>query len=247
MAATTPSIPATTAASRIPPPDAVAANLSSQAGDYAYDFLRDETYTKLTVEVDWVTGHKPDSADLDAVVEALEQLAHKDPIEVVWDDELPDQGAPEWTYAAAEDMELAWRDRYRDAETGEAVIYYLYLDGHSEYDGDSSYVLGYAYHGSSLIMFEERIAATGGGLPLVGSVGATVAVHELGHLLGLVENGIPMVEDHKDPDHGDHDIDSDCIMYWAANTDSVTEMLGLTQPGFDDACLADVAAAGGRG
>ncbi len=39
--------------------------------------------------------------------------------------------------------------------------------------------------------------------------------HEIGHTLGLVDNGVPMVQDHEDPDHANHTADPECIMYWA--------------------------------
>ena len=36
-------------------------------------------------------------------------------------------------------------------------------------------------------------------------------------------------------------------MYWAAETDAIVDLLGLGgAPDFDDACRADVAAAGGK-
>ncbi|MFT5681404.1 MAG: hypothetical protein ACI8RZ_002310 [Myxococcota bacterium] len=231
-----------------PDPDAEQDNLESRAGDYGYDLLRDAPFDSLIIEVDWVTGNEPDSSAMEAVVSAVEDLCNKPGgVQVVYDDELPPQGAPTWTYEAAQETELAWRDYYRDEEAGVAVIYYLYLDGDSEYDTANGRVLGYAYHGSSLIMFKETIDSAGAGLPLAGKLEDTVAVHELGHLLGLVDNGIEMVEDHKDPDHGDHDVRDDCIMYWAAETDSAVDLLLGGPLDFGAECRADVAAAGGRG
>ena len=39
-------------------------------------------------------------------------------------------------------------------------------------------------------------------------------VHEFGHVMGLVDNGIPMVSDHLDPDHPRHCTNEECVMYW---------------------------------
>lgn len=227
-----------------PDTDALAGNLASGPGDYATDFLT-STYGSLQIEVDWVAGHAPDADALDALAGTLAELCNKpDGVEVILDDEIPDQGGPTWTYEAAEDMEIAWRDRYRDPDLGVAVLYYLYLDGHSDRDTDAGRILGYAYHGSSLIMFEETMS--GVGFLGLGSVEETVLLHEAGHVLGLVNNGVDMVEGHEDPDHAHHDADQGCLMYWAAETDAIADLLGAGTPEFDEACRADLRAAGGR-
>ncbi|MAQ17938.1 MAG: hypothetical protein CMN30_24460 [Sandaracinus sp.] len=73
--------------------------------------------------------------------------------------------------------------------------------------------------------------------------------HEAGHVIGLVNTGIPMVEDHEDPDHPGHTTDEDGVMYWAYETASVSDLL-LARMGtgsdrlfhWGPASLADVAA-----
>lgn len=225
--------------------DQRADNLVSGPGDYAIDFLAG-TYTSIQVEVDWVAGHAPDDDALEHLRATLADLCDKpDGVEILLDDEVPDQGGPAWSYDAAEDLEIAWRDRYRDEATGVAVMYYLYVDGHSDRDSDTGRILGYAYHGSSLIMFAETMADVSGGLLGLGEVEPTVLVHEAGHLLGLVNNGVDMVEDHQDVEHGHHDDNEDCIMFWAAETDAIGDLLGAGTPDFDAACRADMRAAGG--
>ncbi|MES2644303.1 MAG: hypothetical protein V4850_32760 [Myxococcota bacterium] len=227
--------------------DQRAENLASGPGDFAVDYLAGG-YSSIQVEVDWVQGHPPDEAALNTLRTSLAGLCDKPAgIEIVLDDELPDQGGPAWSYEAAEDLEIAWRDRYHDPATGVAVMYYLYVDGHSDNDTDEGRILGYAYHGSSLIMFAETMADVSGGLllGLGGDVEPTVLVHEAGHLLGLVNNGVDMVEDHQDTEHGHHDQNEDCIMYWAAETDAIGDLLGGGLPDFDAECRADMQAAGG--
>jgi hypothetical protein len=228
--------------------DQRADNLASGPGDYAVDFLADTTYTSIQIEVDWVAGHEPDAGALDHLRATLVDLCNKpDGVEIVLDDEVPDQGAPAWSYDAAEALEVAWRDRYRDPDTGVAVLYYLYVDGNSDRDDDTGRILGYAYHGSSLIMFGQTMDDVSGGLlGLGGDVEPTVLAHEAGHVLGLVNNGAEMQTDHEDPDHAHHDADDNCLMYWAAETDAIGDLLGGGTPDFDAACRADLQAAGGR-
>jgi hypothetical protein len=39
-------------------------------------------------------------------------------------------------------------------------------------------------------------------------------VHEIGHALGLVNDGVDMVADHHDVQNGKHCTNQDCVMYW---------------------------------
>ncbi|MFT4975191.1 MAG: hypothetical protein ACI8S6_001078 [Myxococcota bacterium] len=232
-----------------PEPDAIDDNTNSTAGDFAYDYLTDGDYVTLVVEIDWVSGNEPEASAVAELQSVLEELCRKPGgVEIVLDDEVPPQGSPVWTYEAAEELELSWRDRYHDADGGTAVMYFLFLDGSSEKDTDSGRVLGYAYRGSSLIMFKETMESTGGGLTLSAPIEDTVIVHEAGHVLGLVDNGIPMVSDHRDEDHGNHDDNDECIMYWSVSTDAIVDVLGLGggSVDFDDECRADMIAAGGK-
>lgn len=225
--------------------DPVQENLATGSGDWAVDFLTDDTYTSLEVEIDHVEGYAPAPATVSGLEDALSELVFKPGgVTVVVDDAIPDQGSPAWSVAAAQDLEVAWRDRYRDEGTGTAVMYLLFLDGNAEGDDDQSKVLGYAYHGSSIVMFAETIDGLGSG-PLATDPEEVVAIHEVGHLLGLVDNGVPMVDDHSDPAHPHHDESDDCIMYWAMATEDVVSQLLSGKPDFDQACRDDLAAAGG--
>lgn len=224
-------------------------NLLSQSGDFATDYLQSSPYDSLLIEVDWVTGYRPDDDALDGLVDVLELYLDK-PGAIRWElsDELPSNGEPEWTVAETEDFEVEHRDSYHDVDSGEAVISITYVDGTSDRDPDGGgYVIAYAYHGSSIIMFGPRVEQAGGGLGLSASVEETILIHEVGHLLGLVDNGIEMVTDHRDEDNGAHDSNEDCIMYWAINSPNVTDSLLGGMPGFDAACEADMEAAGGLG
>lgn len=225
--------------------DPVEDNQRAGTGDFARDFLAGDTYTRLVIEIDYVSGHAPSESALDSMVSRFESLLDK-PDGIVWqlDDVIPDQGAPAWTPQQTRELEVTWRDQYRDPDAGVAVLHMLYLDGHSASDTDNGRILGFAYQGSSIVMFEESMAASSGGL-LGGEVEPVVLIHEVGHQLGLVNTGTPMVEDHQDVDHGAHCDNDQCIMFWTAETSGVTDMLLGTEPDFDDRCLNDMQANGG--
>jgi hypothetical protein len=141
---------------------------------------------------------------------------------------------------------------------GDAIaIHIMFVDGHSADDSDSGKVLGLAWSNRHLVMFKQTIevlCAADSIPPLLRDrlcAGAELSIwtHEVGHVIGLVDNGLPMVADHKDGDHGAHDQSDDCVMYWAYEGDAVIGKLrdriaggGADSLGFDDACLADIAA-----
>ncbi len=41
-----------------------------------------------------------------------------------------------------------------------------------------------------------------------------VLTHEVGHAIGMVNNGLSMSTDHQDSEHGKHCTNEDCVMYW---------------------------------
>lgn len=100
-----------------------------------------------------------------------------------------------------------------------------------------------------MVVFGKKIHDNSGGLGQASrtKLEATVLEHELGHLLGLVDIGSPMQTNHKDASHGNHCNNTNCLMYYAAET---TDILGylLTGniPSFDANCIADMKANGGK-
>jgi hypothetical protein len=73
-------------------------------------------------------------------------------------------------------------------------------------------------------------------------------VHEMGHALGLVNNGVTPVEDHHDEEHGSHCSNSNCVMYWMneGNKDLLEFVRGIVQEGnvtlYKQQCLDDIKA-----
>ena len=201
----------------------------------------------IAQQIDVVDGAMPAQEAVDALLESINLLCNKPGgIEVSFpDDTIPSSEAsnPEYSLDQINELELTWRNNYRQEDT--AVLYFLYVDGHSDYDSDDTSVVGYAYHGASMAVFMGTV----NGYPaqrVRNDLVKTVTVHEFGHLIGLVDNGADMVEDHHDPDHEPHCENEDCMMYWLNNYSGLIDILDETIPPFDDDCLADVAAAGGK-
>lgn len=159
---------------------------------------------------------------------------------------LDEQGQDAWT--TDEIIDLA-RSLWVVPMTAEDVyIHVLFLSGYFEDNGTvNRKVLGVSFGGSCVIaIFKDAILDSGSTLSISRFVEQATLVHETGHLLGLVDNGIPMVSDHADPDHPRHCENPDCVMYWLnEGADDLKDFVRrFVDTGslvlFGDECLMDV-------
>jgi hypothetical protein len=222
-------------------------NADSLAGDFYDDFLTSK-YAKLVIEVDVMDGAAPDEEAFETLVDTITMLCNKPGgVEVRFPDDVivpaSSEANPTYTLDDINALEQQYRDSYTDGDT--AVLYFIYVNGHSDYDNSDTKVLGYAYHGSSMAIFMGTIMSYKPFTqPLLEK---TVTVHEFGHEIGLVDNGADMVNNHLDPDssHGPHCSNGECIMYWLNNS-SIAKIISGELPDFDSDCLDDIAHAGGK-
>ena len=119
----------------------------------------------------------------------------------------------------------------------DAVVRLLYLRGTSS---DADGALGVAVRGDVAAVFadEVRSAAT----PLIRSdaIERAVTLHEVGHLLGLVD--LFLATGRGDPEHPGHSSSRDSVMYWSVETGLFADLAGDLPQDFDAADLADLAA-----
>ncbi len=235
-------------ASLTPTPEIAAAN--SGSGEFAADFLRRTNFTNLLVEIDYPAGRPPSPGVAQLLEQRLTERCDKPGgVNVIVDDAIPLAEFPSvLSVADLDNLERAHRDLYADGTTQTAVIYLLYVRGQSNLDGATTHVVGLSYHGSSIAFFVDAGDQGNDLLVTTAEVEGSTLVHEIGHQLGLVNAGIPMVQPHEDPTNGAHDIEQSCIMYWLINVPLVSPNLGdagFAQ--FDPQCLSDLEAAGGLG
>jgi len=112
-------------------------------------------------------------------------------------------------------------------------------------------VLGVSIAGTTIIaIFKDAIRLLGPSdqsLTVKFGEQATL-VHEMGHALGIVANGVNAVEDHHDEEHGSHCSNSSCVMYWMneGNKDLLEFIQGIVQNGnvtlYGQQCLDDIKA-----
>jgi hypothetical protein len=219
--------------------------------------VRGEPYAAMVVEIDAVPGMEPFTQNVNRLPAVLDELVDKPAgIAVELDGQLDSLGADyAWTFGELTALAEASFDR--ELPSGSIGIHILFVDGHSAEDTGEGVILGLAWGHTHVAMFKqtiEKYCASTAIPPLLREdlcrgAELSIWIHELGHVLGLVDNGLPMVEPHRDAEHGAHDQSDDCVMYWAYQGEALFDTLAerLISGGndvlpFDQACLADLAA-----
>lgn len=233
-----------------PGPDVVIATQRSR------DYLRSDGFGRLVLELDRVAGFEPRSANVDDVETRLAALVDKPQgVEVVLDGTIASRGTDHrWTFAELQVLAAATDDL--SVPAGTTKMHVLFVDGAYDSGPSGGTVLGIAWAQQHLVVFKQTVEelCVAASLPALGNqvcqdAELVIWLHEIGHVLGLVDIGLPMITPHEDPQHPGHDSDPDCIMYWAYEGDGlITRVLddllqtGNTTLSFDANCLADVAA-----
>lgn len=229
-------------------PDPVTAARDSWPGQFAADLLRGTHFASLVIEVDYPASRPPSPAALALLEERLAERCDKpDGVLAVVDDAIPDAEFPDApTVDDLDDLVATWRDLWPDATTGVQAVHLLYAKGLLDLGGGPEEVVGLSWRGGSMALFTD--VADAGTSPFVtpAEVEGSVIVHEAGHLLGLVNSGIPMVVEHEDPSHPAHDEDEGCVMFWLLQVPLLSPNLGDPDfARFDARCELDTAAFGG--
>lgn len=216
-------------------------------GQRAGDYLRAQPFTSILVELDYVTGAEPESAAVSLLEQRLESASGK-PVEVVRSPGLPGKGSTHrYTIQEVAELERGFRSQFSGGS--QAVLYMMWLDGAFSEDTSERKVLGAAYRGSSVAMFKANLHFASRANPLdltkppLKEVEEAVAVHEVGHVLGLVNLGTPMQTPREDPGSPGHSTNQASVMYHAVETSLIGSVLGQNPPDdFDTNDKADLRA-----
>ena len=214
-------------------------------------FIRGDAARSLTVEIDSVPGAEPSAAVTSSFGDVLDEVLDKPGgIEFVEDGTLPTRGDMPWTLG--ELQSLATNNESLALASDATRLHLLFVDGEFMIRN----VIGLVVSTHAIVVFREVLDDVCSGAvinPLMRDqlcdvAEVTVLTHEMGHAIGLVNAGLPMVTDHEDPDRAKHDVDSNCVMYFAFQGSGVGDLLGSLgggspEPvGFCAPSLADIAA-----
>lgn len=207
------------------------------------DFLIVNNFNSLKIEIQYMPGFQPDASSVDNITSFLSSLINKPAGITVSQQQIAAGGKDSYSINDVAIVEQNNR-RYFNSDN-QLAVYVLVTDGN--YSDPN--VLGVAYRNTSLCLFGKKIFDNSGGIGQASRTKliSTVAEHEFGHLLGLVDLGTPMQTGHKDAAHGNHCNVESCLMYYAAET---TELLGFLITGniplLDSQCTNDLKSNGGK-
>jgi hypothetical protein len=121
---------------------------------------------------------------------------------------------------------------------GKVVLHVLFL--HGDYAEDAN-ALGVALGADVIAVFPDAIDAAGSPLVDAGTIEDAVTLHEIGHLMGLVD--LALSTHRGDPEHPGHSANRSSVMYWAVDSDLLSQALGgPPSTAFDQRDLEDLAA-----
>jgi len=238
-------------------PDPIVVDKSANllaTGDSANDILSNDTFTKLLIEVTYVTGFRPTQEAMDNFETYLRNRTFKQNIEIQYR-ELPSPNEEDLSLQEIADLESENRTAYN--EGGTLAIYIYFADAPSvDDDLDAGLVtLGAVYLNTSMVIYEDtaRLLAARSTLISIADVETATLNHEFGHLFGLVNLGTPAVNDHEDPNAENHCNILGCLMraelQFGGGMMSMLESRaskGLAVPDIDAECILDLQANGGR-
>lgn len=140
---------------------------------------------------------------------------------------IPDQERDSYTLYQIKDLAKKYRTGSNTRTDGN--IFIVYLDGYY-FDGDSvvPQVLGLNIVGTTITaIFKPVVTSTSQLITVRAFVEQTTIIHELGHALGLVNNGVTLTSAHHDEPHGAHCTNEDCVMFY--QNEGASAMLSFAQ------------------
>jgi len=212
-------------------------------GASANDMLSAAKYSSIKIEVQYMNGYQPDAAALNHLQAMLSGLVNKPSGVTIVTKEIPPSASA--SLSVNDVIQIEKNNRTAFTSGNQLALYILYTNGN--YTDNN--VLGVAYKNTSVVLFGKKIGDNSGGIGQASrtKLVATVAEHEIGHLLGLVDTGSPMQTNHKDAAHGNHCNNSSCLMYYASETSDILGFLITGSiPSLDANCIADLHANGGQ-
>ncbi len=188
--------------------------------------LNSSQFDELVIEVDYEENQKPTPETLDLMVERIGSVCQKDSIRIeLFLTDFNHEG--KWSN---EEIRLKGREtRAHNAMNDNQLRFHFMFPSGSHQDES---VLGVAVDASTTMIFIDRIKESENFVqrPSWENIESAVTIHELGHLLGLVNLVYTSNIDHEDPEHPGHSSNEDSVMYWAIDSSDIANIIFGTLP-----------------
>ena len=102
--------------------------------------------------------------------------------------------------------------QFKKTASKETAVFYIYFLGGFSESGES--VIGLSINGTPVIALFKDVIRSLGGNATQKFVEQSTLVHEMGHAVGLVNNGVPVTSSYHDNENGTHSSNDDSVMYW---------------------------------
>lgn len=212
--------PGTTERTRADGSDSIAEAARTGVGGFARTLLQPAAAERIVVDVVFERGAGPSRASLDHTLSTLRTVTGKP---VTTTATAVDAAQQSWT--GAELRALA--DDSAPTKQGEetAALRVLFVRGGL---ADNDAAVGVAVRADVLAVFADRLDETSSPLVPRSRLEEAVLMHEIGHLLGLVDLVIDTGRD--DPEHPGHSRNTSSVMYWAVESTLVGQALNGPPP-----------------
>ncbi len=195
-----------------PPAIDKSANLLG-TGDSANDILSNDTFTKLKIEIAYVTGFRPTPRAIENFVNYLRARTFKQDIELVYT-QLPSPDEETLSLEEVAELESENRTAYNEDDTLAIYIYFADAPADDDDEEEGLVTLGAVYRNTSMIIHEATVWSLAAQSIFISITDVETATleHEFGHLFGLVDLGTVPINDHEDPDAANHCDVQGCLM-----------------------------------
>jgi hypothetical protein len=207
-------------------------------GSSANGLLSSSKYQTLELEINYMQAYPLSDAVIDHLTNYLKTYLNKPGGINVYRQVINDDKT---TLGISDVVALERKVRTKFTRPGVIAVHIMVVDAEfTEFT-----VLGNAYWNTSMSVYGRTIDRYSGGNGQVSTdhLFSTLIEHEFGHLLGLVDQGSPMVVAHKDVNNGAHCINPYCLMHHVIETASVS---APRIPVLDDFCQDDLKNNGGK-
>ncbi|MEO7428984.1 MAG: hypothetical protein ABIY48_06335, partial [Acidimicrobiales bacterium] len=185
-------------------------------GEVAPALLRPGRGDRVVVEVRAQQGAAPTQGTIDHVVGVLRDASGK-AVTVDGIDAIAG-AAHDWTQREI----ISTAASAAQAESGRSQVVLRLLFLHGTFEGNTS-VLGVSVAGDVAAVFSDQVDSAAGLLVAPSIVEDAVTMHEVGHLLALVD--LLLGTGRGDPAHPGHSRNRHSVMYWQVESDVITQLL----------------------